>query len=126
MPDASQFTLGLFDTTALGWTIHTPKAEPETYLPDVDEDEDQNPPARAAIRAGVNYYLDSERALARGWLARARDNIAAIRLSKDLDATGRAPTAEEQATLLRFIGFGASELAQNCFPLPGTCEFREG
>ena len=26
MPDASQFTLGLFDSTALGWTIHTPES----------------------------------------------------------------------------------------------------
>ena len=24
MPDASQFTLGLFDNTALGWSISTP------------------------------------------------------------------------------------------------------
>ena len=46
MPDASQFTLGLFDTTALGWTIHSPKAEPQPHLP--DEDEIDQPPAPVA------------------------------------------------------------------------------
>ena len=24
-PDAGQFTLGLFDSSALGWTVHTPR-----------------------------------------------------------------------------------------------------
>ncbi len=27
---------------------------------------------------------------------------------------------------MRFVGFGATELAQNCFPLPGATEFRPG
>ena len=39
---------------------------------------------------------------------------------------GRAPTHEEQAQLLRFVGFGATELAQNCFPLPGATGYRDG
>jgi len=70
--------------------------------------------------------LDSGRALARGWPARARDNIAAIRLSKELETTGRTPTPDEQEALLRFVGFGATELAQNAFPLPGATGFRPG
>ena len=41
-----------------------------------------------------------------------------------LEQTGRAPTTDEQAQLLRFIGFGASELAQNCFRRPGEDAFR--
>ena len=81
---------------------------------------------RAAAAPGANLYLDSDRALARGWPARARDNLAAIRLSKELEASGRTPTAEEQNLLLRFVGFGATELAQNCFPLPGASTFRDG
>ena len=48
-----------------------------------------NPGRRAS---GSNYVLDGDRALARGWVARARDNIAAIRLSKEIEAAGRAPT----------------------------------
>ncbi len=37
-----------------------------------------------------------------------------------------AATPEQQAQLLRFIGFGATDLAQNCFPLPGADGFRPG
>ena len=128
MPDASQFTLGLFDSTAIGWTVATPKAEPEPDLPEPDADDPITQPTavQATVPLGTNLYLDSDRALARGWPARARDNLAAIRLSKELEAAGRAPTAEEQALMLRFVGFGATELAQNCFPLPGATDFRKG
>ena len=128
MPDASQFTLGLFDSTAIGWTVATPPALPDTPAPeplDTDDDEPATRSGREASR-GANLYLDGDRALARGWPARARDNVAAIRLSKELDASGRAPTPEEQARLIRFTGFGASELAQNAFPLPGAAGFRDG
>jgi len=128
MPDAAQFTLGLFDTTALGWTIHTQQAEPEPPHPEPDrDDEDDQPPQDTGTQPlGANLYLDSDRALARGWPARARDNIAAIQLSKEIEAGRRAPTAEEQEQMLRFVGFGATELAQNCFPLPGVTTFRDG
>ena len=133
MPDASQFTLGLFDSTALGWTIDTPRADPAEFVgpdlaPDHGDDDADEPLAQEgrAAEPGANFYLDSDRGLARGWTARARDNLAAIQLSKDLEASGRTPTAEEQAILLRFVGFGASELAQNCFPLPGVSDFRPG
>ena len=131
MPDASQFTLGLFDNSALGWTIHTPKPEPQLEAPglvDAEHDRADEQAVRGgdAQPRGQNFYLDSERMLARGWPARVRDNIAAIRLSKELESSGRTPTAEEQQQLLRFVGFGASELAQNCFPLPGATDFRDG
>jgi N12 class adenine-specific DNA methylase len=129
MPDASQFTLGfgLFDTTAIGWTVSAPKAAAGTVLPEPEDDPDTQPATvTATVPRGANLYLDSDRALARGWAARARDNIAAIRLSKEIEAAGRAPTADEQARMLRFVGFGATELAQNCFPLPGASDFRKG
>jgi adenine-specific DNA methylase len=127
MPDAAQNTLGLFDSTALGWTVDTPRAEPEPLAATSGEPDAESvrhgtaPPLR-----GRNLYLETDRGLARGWSARARDNLAAIRLSKELEESGRAPTAEEQARLLRFVGFGATELAQNCFPLPGSSDFRAG
>lgn len=128
-PDAAQFTLGLFDSSALGWTVHAPKSEPEPITPGSvadDPDKIHAEVARAKVCVGANFYLDGDRGLARGWPSRARDNVAAIRLSKELEATGGTPTAEEQAQLMRFIGFGATELAQNCFPLPGATEFRPG
>ena len=130
MPDASQFLLGLTDSDALGWTIHTPKAAATPVAPPLDHDggDDEAEPASAeeAAPRGTNFYLDGGRQLVRGWPARARDNLAAIRLSMELEATGRLPTAAEQERLLRFVGFGATELAQNCFPLPGAAGFREG
>jgi N12 class adenine-specific DNA methylase/adenine-specific DNA methylase len=99
-----------------------PPATPTSTEPDTESARDETaPPVR-----GKNFHLESDRSLARGWTARARDNIAAIRLSKELEESGRAPTAEEQARLLRFTGFGATELAQNCFPLPGGSDFRPG
>ena len=128
MPDASQFTLGLFDNTALGWTVRTPQADPEPSSadPEPDDADDALVQETATAPLGANFYLDSDRALARGWPARARDNLAAIRLSKAIELAGRAPTADEQARMLRFTGFGASELAQNCFALPGAADFRDG
>ena len=126
MPDASQFTLGLFDNTALGWTVQTPKAEPQ-FLDDIEDGQDEPvAPAKLDQRTAPNLYLDADRALARGWPARACDNLHAFRLSKELETTGRVPTPDEQAALLRFVGFGATELAQNAFPLPGTTAFRPG
>ena len=125
MSHPNQTTLGLFDTTALGWTIHTPAAAQPSC--DIDDGEDEaDAPAQVAPETGANFYLDSDRALARGWPARARDNLAAIQLSKQLETSARTPTADEQASLMRFIGFGATDLAQNCFRLPGVTTFRPG
>ena len=124
MPDAAQDTLGLFDNTALGWTVETPQAEAQPATPSTEPDAEKARQEAAPLVRGKNFYLEGDRSLTRGWTARARDNIAAIRLSKELAGGGRAPTAEEQAQLLRFTGFGAAELAQNCFPLPGGSDFR--
>jgi predicted RNA methylase len=128
--DANDFTLSLFDDTALsGWTHHAPPTVDScgAIAADADEDHadgDTAPSAPAPATRGSNFHLAGDRALARGWWARAHDNITAISLSKMLEQTGRAPTTDEQAQLLRFIGFGASELAQNCFRRPGEAAFR--
>ncbi len=75
---------------------------------------------------GANFDLSGDRALAKGWKDRARDNIAAIRLATAIEAEERAATAEEQAQLIRFTGFGASELANSVFRRPGETGFRRG
>ena len=128
MPDAAQFTMTLFDTTALTSTLYTPAAEPVPISPalDQDNDDDRGGRQRRPRCAARTIISTTDRTLARGWKARARDNLAAIRLSKELEASGRPPTPDEQARLLRFVGFGATELAQNCFPLPGATTFRDG
>ena len=124
MPDAAQYTLGLFDSSALGWTVPTPAIE-TTAEPEADDDV-AAPATTTPADRGANFTLAGERQLARSWPARARDNVAAIVLSKALEDEGRAPTAAEQEQLIRFIGFGATELAQNAFPLPGETDFRDG
>ncbi len=135
MPDAAHDTLCLFDNTALGWTVETPLAQPQPAASASTERDAESAHEEAAPLVWTkDFCLDGDRGLARGWTARAHDNIAAIRLSKELEACpgprsgerGRAPTAEEQERLLRFVGFGATELAQNCFPLPGGSNFRPG
>jgi adenine-specific DNA methylase len=127
MPDAAQSTLGLFDTTALGWTVEAPRAEQNQPDPtSAERDNESSEYSPAPQDRGKNFYFDGDRNLARGWAVRARDNITAIRLSKELEKGGRAATAEEQVRLLRFVGFGATELAQNCFRLPGAVDFRPG
>ena len=126
MPDAAQYTFGLFDSSALGWTVPTPTASPVVSAEADADDEPHAPAALPPQERGVNFALAGDRQLARGWPARARDNIAAIRLSKELEDSGRAPTAAEQERLLRFIGFGATDMAQNAFPLPGETDLRPG
>ena len=132
--DTDSFTLSLFDNTALsGWNHHTLASCRRTPTRPMMPMRPMTTPTKTAtyrrsrptpVARGSNFHLAGDRELARGWAARARDNIAAISLSKALEQSGRAPTADEQAQLLRFIGFGASELAQNCFRRPGEDEFR--
>ena len=133
MPDAAQFTLNLFDSTALGWTVPIPtNSEPDDFCETGADDRITAPVCKpvSATKTGrvvaANYRLDGNRALARGWLSRARDNIEAIRLSKQIEEKGRAATAAEQEQLMRFIAFGASDLAQSAFIAPGEGSFRPG
>ena len=124
------FGFTLFDNTALsGWTYPAPSTGADMGAFDEADDDGDTPPA-AALAApaarGSNFHLAGVRELALGWPARARDNITAICLSKALEQSGRAPTPDEQAQLLRFLGFGATDLAQNCFRRPGEDDFRPG
>jgi len=126
LTDGFDLFTGLQCNTALTSVLAVP-AVPTTWEPP-DEPAEPDPVAAPVQRRSdaPNFYLDGNRDLARGWQSRARDNIAAISLSKQLEDTARTPTADEQAQLLRFIGFGATALAQNCFRRPGETEFRPG
>jgi N12 class adenine-specific DNA methylase/adenine-specific DNA methylase len=128
MSNAAQYSLGLFETTALGWTLDAPRENPSSAQEPTPISSDAciaaSRPASRPIM-GKNFYLDGDRKLARNWAGRAQDNIRAITLSKEIEEAGRAASREEQEQLLRFIGFGATDLAQNAFPLPGVDGFRE-
>ena len=107
----SQLTLSLFDTTALsGLTLGASTG------PRFREDPVEAAPVPEPERVPAHTFrLLGERALARGWKARAADNLAAIRLMQEIEAEGRHATPAEQDQLARFVGFGASELANTLF-----------
>ena len=121
--DTAQLTLSLFDSTSLagGMTLGG-----ETYRPLAAPEPDEEPtePTAAATTEGKNFQLTGDRRLARGWKARAADNLAAINLATKLEAEKRPATEEEQAVLARFVGFGAADLANNLFRRRGG-EFAE-
>lgn len=56
---------------------------------------------------GLNYHYSEEHHLYDGGAkTKCKNNIAAIRLLKELQTQGRMATAEEQITLARFVGWG--------------------
>lgn len=73
----------------------------------------------------VDFSFAGGRLLAHSWKARAEDNIEAIRLLNLIDREGRGATSAEQEAIAKFIGFGASELANNIFARRGD-EYRQG
>ncbi len=112
-------------------------------IPLIEPDDTARPPATETVRQpksrqlterqsaevserGSNFHLSGSRALAKGWKARARDNLEAIQLATSIAAEDRPASREEQARLIRFTGFGASDLANAVFTRPGEDRFREG
>jgi len=133
------FTLDMFGTTSLssglglGVTAFGGNFEPDDDDPDPSSPApampiaaSTQPPSKACRAPGSNFYLADDRGLARGWKERARDNVAAIRLAAKIAADERPATRAEQEKLIRFIGFGASDLANGVFRRPGEVEFRNG
>ncbi|WP_315927492.1 DEAD/DEAH box helicase family protein [Mesorhizobium sp. SP-1A] len=134
------FTIDLFGNTApssglgLGVTAFAGDFTVET-----GDGDDPESPAPAPVVAGLavgraassvrrmpgaNFHLVGDRLLAKGWRDRARDNIEAIRLAAEIEAADRPATIEEQTRLVRFTGFGASDLANGVFRRLGEIEFR--
>ena len=132
MSDHDPFTLDMFGSSALSSGLGlgvTAFAESPALKPA----EDAPPPVAPAKRSrsqqperGSNFHLSGSRSLAKGWKARARDNLDAIALARTIAAEDRPATPEEQARLIRFTGFGASDLANTIFTRPGEDGFRKG
>ncbi|RUV66095.1 lactate dehydrogenase, partial [Mesorhizobium sp. M5C.F.Cr.IN.023.01.1.1] len=142
MSNDDPFTIDLFGNTALASGLGLGVTAFATGF-DADPDHDDDPPptapapaapVAAAVRPpaqdrrerGLNFHLIGGRGLARGWKARARDSIEAIRLAAAIEADQRPATRDEQVRLIRFTGFGASELANGVFRRPGEDSFRKG
>lgn len=143
MSNDDPFTLDLFNTTTLSSGLglgvtafgsdfgpgEHDAGQPSTRA--VPEPQPVTQPVRSPRRAakaeaGANFVLENNRGLARGWKQRARDNLDAIRLADEIETEDRPATPEEQALLIRFTGFGASELANAVFRRPGEEGFRAG
>ncbi|CAA0129146.1 Uncharacterised protein [Starkeya nomas] len=134
------FTLDLFGNTALSSGLglgvtafggafandDDDEPDPSTPAPALPVAATARPPAPVRPARGSNFLLVGDRLLARTWKDRGRDNIAAIRLAAEIEADQRPATPHEQAKLIRFIGFGASDLANGVFRRPGETDFREG
>jgi len=123
--------LGLFDSSSLGWgfdlgaggTVGT-----NQFRETSDDDGESEPAPPAPVRPripAVTFRLTGDRVLAPNWKGRAAETIAAIRLAREIEDDARAATAEEQARLAKFTGFGASDLANSFFCRPGE-SFRPG
>jgi N12 class adenine-specific DNA methylase/adenine-specific DNA methylase len=109
----SQLTFSLFDTTALSGLTLGASAGPRFREDPVEAAPEPEPePERVPAHT---FRLSGERALARGWKARAADNLAAIRLMQEIETEDRHATPAEQEQLARFVGFGAGELANTLF-----------
>ena len=142
MSNNDPFTLDLFGNTALSSGLGLGVTAFGGDFADNDPDDDPPPnapapamPAPQATRRGKrtaqpvpgeNFRLSGIRGLGRGWKSRAQDNLAAIRLAAEIEAEDRPATLEEQERLIRFTGFGASDLANAVFRRPGEDDFREG
>ncbi|WP_034999197.1 helicase-related protein [Beijerinckia mobilis] len=115
MARKDSFQLSLFDTTALSAaftarpTVKAPAsatAAPRETAPLMQE---------ADPFPAQDFRLEDDRGLAKGWKARAMDNLKAIALSQKITEEGRNASAEEQAILARFTAFGAGEVADKIF-----------
>jgi diguanylate cyclase (GGDEF)-like protein len=69
-------------------------------------------------KPGRHDFIALEGELARegSWHDAAMRNLDAIELVKKIEAEDRFATPEEQKVLAKFVGWGATELAQNAFP----------
>ncbi|OLP55767.1 lactate dehydrogenase [Rhizobium rhizosphaerae] len=83
-------------------------------------------PRRQGDCANFHFSDSEDRGLPPSWKERARLNLAAILTANEIEKQDRPATREEQAKLICFTGFGASELATGMFRRPGEVDFRDG
>ena len=67
-------------------------------------------------KSGLNYQFGADDLTYEGsWVKKAEQNIEAVELLRALEKDGRQATPDEQKILAKFVGWGASELANNLF-----------
>lgn len=113
---------GGFDPTAANDDDPAPNSPIPTHTIDTD-----SRPAPHMQGQAANFYLDDgDRGLAANWKERGRQNVAAILTATEIEQNNVPVTREHQKQLIRFTGFGASELANGMFRRPGEADFRAG
>ncbi|ACM39290.1 helicase SNF2 family (plasmid) [Allorhizobium ampelinum S4] len=135
------FTLDMFGNTALSSGLGLGVTAFGSFsTPANDDDPEPTPPAPAAAMSvdsmkqpprkpghRANFYLgEDDRGLAASWKERARMNVAAILTANEIENHNIPVTRAHQQKLIRFAGFGASELANGMFRRPGEVGFRKG
>ncbi len=133
------FTFDMFGSSALSSGLGlgvTAFGGFEPMAANDDEPDPTPPPLAPALPVAVtpagrsgrrqNFYLDGDRGLGASWKDRARANVAAILVAEGIAKQERPATPKEQTQLIRFTGFGASELANGMFRRPGEVDFRDG
>jgi adenine-specific DNA methylase len=133
------FTLDLFGNTSLssGFSLGSSSFVLD-FAPD-DDDDPAPPPAASALsakpapllakplmRERIDFRMAGSRNLASTWRQRAADNIAAILTAQEIERQDRFARPHEQEKLIRFTGFGASDLANGMFRRRGEDSFRNG
>ncbi|MVA38225.1 N-6 DNA methylase, partial [Agrobacterium vitis] len=130
------FTIDLFGNTALasGFDLgltgfaadFATDIDPRPLTPAPAAPVRKEPKPTPQIRTKVDFRLEGSRGLAKSWRDRARDNIAAILLANEIERQGLPARPDQQARLVKFTGFGASDLANGIFRRPGEDAFRNG
>ncbi|PYE31981.1 N12 class adenine-specific DNA methylase [Rhizobium sp. PP-WC-1G-195] len=120
----SGFDLGLTGFAAESGTDMGIDPRPLTPAPAAPVRKEPKPTPQ--IRTKVDFRLQGSRGLAKSWRDRARDNIAAIMLANEIERQGLPARPDQQARLIKFTGFGASDLANGIFRRPGDEVFRKG
>ncbi|MGF6175462.1 N12 class adenine-specific DNA methylase/adenine-specific DNA methylase [Ensifer sp. 4252] len=137
------FSLGISGTSVLSSGLGLCVTALGGFDPVAVNDDDPDPPPSSPAPARAigavsrseprspgqreNFHLDGEdRSLARTWKERARVNVAAILTANEILRNNVPVTREHQKRLIRFTGFGASELANGMFRRPGEAAFKDG
>ncbi|MGV1964177.1 lactate dehydrogenase [Agrobacterium sp. 22-222-1] len=136
------FTIDLFGNTALSSGLGLGVSVFGGFAADPANDDDPDPTPTAPApalpvsrkpatrkqgdRSNFHFADDEDRGLAPSWKERARLNVAAILTANAIEKHNIPATREHQQKLIRFTGFGASELANGIFRRPGEGAFRDG
>jgi N12 class adenine-specific DNA methylase/adenine-specific DNA methylase len=143
------FALDMFGSSALssGLGLGVTAFSGYSGMPANDDDPDPKPPSpspaspaparaigtqpRPAVSQSgqsANFYLDDgeDRGLAATWKDRAKANVAAILTANEIERQNLTVTRKQQTRLIRFTGFGGSELANGMFRRPGDVAFQKG